>query len=138
MLELNRFSSRLHQNRSRQQLAGIEAGQDGPMEIDTTPRVLFDQVAKLYDKARPACPEELFDELIKQIGLKKSAQILEIAPCTGQATLHLARLSYNIVGMELGKKLSEISKENLQKYPNVQIINKAFKDVDLHEQSFDL
>jgi len=108
------------------------------MEIDTTLGVLFDQVADLYDKARPAYPKELFDELIKQVRLTENARILEIAPGTGQATLPLARLGCKIVGVEPGKQLSEIAKKNLAQYQNVKIINKAFEDVDLYERSFDL
>ena len=108
------------------------------MEIDTTLGVLFDQVADLYDKARPVYPEELFDELIKQVGLTENAQILEIAPGTGQATLPLARRGYKIVGVELGRRLSEVAKKKLLLYPNAQINNKSFEDVDLRERSFDL
>src|SRR5690349_24887868 len=107
------------------------------MEIDTTLGVLFDQVADLYDKARPVYPEELFDELIKQVGLTENAQILEIAPGTGQATLPLARRGYKIVGVELGRRLSEVAKKKLLLYPNAQINNKSFEDVDLRERSFD-
>ena len=99
---------------------------------------LFDQVADLYDRARPAYPEELFDELIQQAGLSESSRLLEIAPGTGQATLPLARRGYRIVAVELGKALSAIAKDNLDRYPHVKILSCAFEDVDLPDNSFDL
>jgi ubiquinone/menaquinone biosynthesis C-methylase UbiE len=108
------------------------------MERDIKLRTLFDQVADLYDKARPTYPEALFDELIKKIGLSETSQLLEIAPGTGQATLPLAKRGYKIIAVELGEQLSEIAKKNLQNYSNVEIINSAFEDVNLPEKTFDL
>ena|ERR1700722_12376664 len=108
------------------------------MEKDIKLRILFDQVADLYDKARPTYPDALFDELIKKAKLSENSKLLEIAPGTGQATLPLAKKGYEIVGIELGQKLAEIAKENLRDYPNVQIITGAFEDVDLLAGSFDL
>ena len=50
----------------------------------------FDDDAELYQRTRPVCPPELFDDLMRLAGLAPGDRIIEIAPGTGQATVPLA------------------------------------------------
>ena len=98
---------------------------------------MFDNVAELYDKIRPAYPEELFDALIQTTGLNASSKLLEIAPGTGQATVSLARRGLDITAVELGHRMSEIARKNLREFDAVRVMTGAFEDVELADESFD-
>jgi ubiquinone/menaquinone biosynthesis C-methylase UbiE len=49
-------------------------------------RTSFDDVAELYDKARPAYPTELIDDLVDLSSLSKESRVLEVGCGTGQLT----------------------------------------------------
>jgi ubiquinone/menaquinone biosynthesis C-methylase UbiE len=60
-------------------------------------RATFDQVAPLYDEARPTYPDELFDDVVSLSRVPPAGGILEIGCGTGQATLPLARRGFQIL-----------------------------------------
>lgn len=101
-------------------------------------RLLFDSVAELYDRARPAYPDEVFDDLAELARLREDARVLEIGCGTGQATLPLARRGYRITAVELGANLAAVTRRNLAAFPNVDVQTAAFEDWPLPEQPFDL
>jgi ubiquinone/menaquinone biosynthesis C-methylase UbiE len=98
----------------------------------------FDEVALLYNEARPRYPSELISALIEVVGLGLGSRLLEIGPGTGQATMPLAQKGFNITAIELGESLAEVAKHELRDYKNVQIISGAFEETILPERSFDL
>src|SRR5438477_9057108 len=53
-------------------------------------RATLDDVAELYERARPTYPDELFDDLVALTGLKPRSRVLEIGCGPGKATLPLA------------------------------------------------
>ena len=69
-------------------------------------RQSFDQVAQLYDRARPPYPEALFEDVVNYTALRKDARILEIGCGTGQATLPMARRGFAVDCIELGAQLA--------------------------------
>ncbi|TAK57443.1 MAG: class I SAM-dependent methyltransferase [Dehalococcoidia bacterium] len=101
-------------------------------------RTLFDTVAELYDRARPAYPAEVFDDVAELAGLREGAHVLEIGCGTGQATVPLARRGYRITAVELGANLAEVARRNLAAYPDVQVVAGAFEDWPLPDEPFDL
>jgi SAM-dependent methyltransferase len=108
------------------------------MNIDMELRTGFNKEAQRYHKARPVYPEELFDALIKVTGLQNDSKLLEIGPGTGQATGSLAKRGYRITAVELGVDLAQVARQELKKYPNVEIITGAFEDVESPSELFDL
>ena len=60
-------------------------------------RATFDEVADLYEAARPTYPPQLFDDLVSLAGLSPGARVVEIGCGTGQATLPLAERGLEIV-----------------------------------------
>lgn len=108
------------------------------MKQDNSIRITFDEVALLYKEARPHYPNELFSTLINVTSLNKTSKLLEIGPGTGQATKPMALKGFDITGIELGPTLSEVSRNELREYKNVQILTSAFEDIALPTKSYDL
>lgn len=105
---------------------------------DHSLRHTFNEVASLYNQARPRYPDDLFSALIDATKISGDAKLLEIGPGTGQATKSLAEKGFDITAIELGEALAEIAKHELSDYKNVQIIKGAFEEITLPSASFDL
>jgi SAM-dependent methyltransferase len=95
-------------------------------------RAGFDEVAELYDRARPGFPGDLFDELVA--ALPRSPSVVEVGPGTGQATEGLVTRGARVTAVELGANLAAVL---ARKLPTVDIVIGAFEDVDLPPGSFD-
>jgi SAM-dependent methyltransferase len=98
-------------------------------------RVLFDDVAELYDRARPTYPEALFDDLFAVSGLGPRSRLLEIGCGTGQATRALASRAASITCIELGARLAALARQNLG--AKAHVINAPFEAWDPHGEQFD-
>ena len=107
-------------------------------EGDRQLRTTFDQVALLYDQARPGYPEELFDAIVSLSGIPPTGRILEIGCGTGQATVPLARRGYRLLCIELGENLAAVTRHKLAAYPLVEVQTGAFEDWSIEEGAFDL
>lgn len=90
-------------------------------------RTTFEQVPELYDRARPNYPSEVFDDLVALAELPAPARILEIGCGTGQATLPLAELGFQITCVELGEQLAAVARRNLASFQNVEVIDANFE-----------
>jgi SAM-dependent methyltransferase len=101
-------------------------------------RSAFNNVADLYDKARPGYPEALFDDLATLSGVGPGARVLEIGCGTGQATLPLARRGYRVLGLEIGENLAAMARSKLSDYPQTRVLTSSFEHWPLEEVTFDL
>jgi SAM-dependent methyltransferase len=90
-------------------------------------RTTFEEVAELYDRARPSYPAQVFDDLVDLTGLSQGARLLEIGPGTGKATLALAERGFRITCVELGEQLAAIARRNLAAFPAVEVVNAPFE-----------
>jgi SAM-dependent methyltransferase len=112
------------------------------MKVDTDARnrlrATFDDVAQLYDQARPGYPEALYDDVIALSGIPPGGRILEIGCGTGQATLPLARRGYGILAVEMGAHLAAVARAKLAPYPRVAVHTGAFEEWPLEADAFDL
>src|SRR5215472_17585202 len=102
------------------------------MDMDDAQRLTrartFDEIAELYDSARPYYREELFDDLFSYAGIApENARVLEIGPGPGRATESLARRGAEIVGVELGDNLARIARRKLAAFPRVRILTANFE-----------
>jgi SAM-dependent methyltransferase len=100
----------------------------------------FDEIAELYDRARPYYREELFDDLFRLSGIApETARILEIGSGSGRATEPLARRGCEVVCVELGSNLARIATERLARFPRVAVINANFEHwEDPDARAFDM
>ncbi|MFZ1992529.1 MAG: class I SAM-dependent methyltransferase, partial [Solirubrobacteraceae bacterium] len=74
-------------------------------------RATFDGAADLYDVARPAYPEALFDDLVRLAGLTPGDRLLEIGCATGKATRPLLERGFSVVCVEVGANMAERARQ---------------------------
>lgn len=90
-------------------------------------RATFDEVAELYDRARPAYPMDVFADLAELAELPARARLVEIGCGTGQATRPLAQRGDTITCLELGEQLAALARRNLAGFPNVEVVTGSFE-----------
>jgi len=100
-------------------------------------RQTFEEVPELYERARPAYPDELFDDLAELARLGTGDRVLEIGCGTGQATVPLARRGYSLLCVELGAGLAAAARRNLASFPNVEIVHANFESWEPERLDFD-
>ncbi|MCY4145309.1 MAG: methyltransferase domain-containing protein [Chloroflexi bacterium] len=101
-------------------------------------RALYDQAAVRYDRARPAYPKALFDDILSFAQLDENARILEVGCGSGQATLSLARRGWQIDCIELSARLAELARGKLARFPHVRIISGDYDEMPLPAAAYDL
>lgn len=98
---------------------------------DDDPRRLrsgFDRAAEDYQRSRPVCPPELFDDLLDHAGLDAGDRVVEIGCGTGQATVPLARRGLAVTAVELGAGLAAVARRRLAGFPAAEVVTCAFED----------
>jgi SAM-dependent methyltransferase len=88
----------------------------------------FDEVAELYDAARPAYPAALIEDVIAAADLTAEDALLEVGCGTGQATLAFARRGCDIVAVEPGASLARLARRRLAGFPNAAVVQTALED----------
>lgn len=63
---------------------------------------VFDEAAEVYDRTRPVCPSQMFDDLVSRAGLAPGDRVVEVGCGTGQATVPLAERGPAVTAVELG------------------------------------
>jgi SAM-dependent methyltransferase len=85
-------------------------------------RESFDEVAELYDEARPGYPESLVQDLETLACLSSSSRVLEVGAGTGKLTARLAKSGAGILAVELGANLAEVLRRNVARFSNVHVL----------------
>lgn len=93
----------------------------------TIARASFDDVAALYDEARPGYPDAVYGDLIALAQLEPGTRLLEIGAGTGHATEPLAQRGFRIDAIELGENMAAAARQRLA----------AFRDVTITVADFD-
>ncbi len=104
----------------------------------TLGKTIFDEVAELYDEARPPYPPELIDDVISLSGIPAEGAILEIGCGTGKASEPFARRGYSLLCLEPGAHLASLARKKLTAYPRAQVQVTTFEDWPLQAQAYDL
>lgn len=103
---------------------------DDPRRHDL--RASFDNAAEDYQRTRPVCPPQLFDDLIDRTGLQPGNQVIEIGCGTGQATVPLAQRGLAVTAIELGAELAAIARRRVAGFPSAEVITCSFEDWQPH------
>ena len=90
-------------------------------------RFTFDEVAALYDRARPRYPEPLVDDVLALSGIAPRGRILEIGCGTGQATAAFARRGFPMICLEPGPNAALLARERLAPFPQVEVVTQTFE-----------
>jgi SAM-dependent methyltransferase len=101
-------------------------------------RHTFGYAAELYDRMRPHYPKLLFTDLVVTAGLTAGSRVLEIGCGTGQATIALAEIGYEIDAVELSAELAAVAARNVAAFPLVRIVTGDFEEWQLPTANFDL
>lgn len=102
------------------------------------PPLIHDQVARLYDRARPGYPAALFDDIVSYAKLNDQSRILEVGCGSGQATLPLARRGYAVDCLEPGAQMASIARANLARFPKATVQRADFESFSHPPASYDL
>jgi SAM-dependent methyltransferase len=97
----------------------------------------FDLAAEDYQRTRPVCPPQLFDDLIRLAGLHAGDRVIEIGCGTGQATVPLAQRGLAVTAVELGPGLAAIARRRLTGFPAAEVVTSSFEDWPPQEAGFD-
>jgi ubiquinone/menaquinone biosynthesis C-methylase UbiE len=94
----------------------------------------FDIFANNYDDVRPGYPAQMYTDIQEICSISDRSKLLEIGAGSGIATIELAKLGCEIIGIEPGANLVAIAKQKTAEYPNVQIIEAMFEDFEAKEK----
>ena len=98
----------------------------------------FDIVAEQYDMWRPTYVPELFNDIFEYSNISSKSCALEIGIGTGQATKPILEKGCNIMAVEIGKNLTELTRHKFKDYSNISIVNSSFQSYVCENDSFDL
>ncbi len=100
-------------------------------------RAGFDKAAEDYDRTRPVCPAQVFDDLMRLAGLAPGDRAVEIGCGTGQATVPLAQRGLAITALELGAELAAVARRRLAGFPSVDVVTTSFESWEPQDAPFD-
>ena len=90
-------------------------------------RLVFGEVAELYDKARASYPDALIDDVIAFAG-GPALRALEVGAGTGKATVGFAARGLDILALEPSEDMAAVARRNCQPFPRVRIEPTSFED----------
>ena len=101
-------------------------------------RLVFGEVAHLYDRYRPTYPDALFDELISFAELKPGDPTLEVGAGTGKATVALVRRGLTLTALEPSHQMAEVNRANLAGATSANLVETSFEEWDPGSSRFRL
>ncbi len=101
-------------------------------------RDCFDEIAALYDRARPAYPAALVDDLVRHTGLGPGSRVLEIGCGNGLMTVPIAGRGARILALELGANLAAVARRRLARFDGIEVEVGDFDHWTLPSSPFEL
>lgn len=92
---------------------------------DRPRRLVFGEVAELYERARPSYPAALIDDLVGWA--QPGARALEIGAGTGKATRLLAARGVSVLGIEPSAEMAAYARAATEPLGNVELIESDFE-----------
>ena len=91
-------------------------------------RTVFNLAAEDFDRTRPVCPPQAFDDLVRLAGLAPGDRVAEIGCGTGQATVPMAERGLAVTAIELGPELAAVARRRLARFPAAEVVTGSFED----------
>lgn len=73
-------------------------------------RLVFGEVAELYDRHRPAYPDVVIDDLVSLAGLDAGSPVLEVGAGTGKATSMFAARGMRVLAIEPSAEMAAVAR----------------------------
>lgn len=108
------------------------------MAVVVERRLMFGQIAELYDRYRPAYPERLVEHLIELAGLDGRRAVVEVGAGTGKATMMFAARGIPVLAIEPSEGMARVARRNCSAYPGVRIEQSDFEEWDAAGRTFPL
>jgi SAM-dependent methyltransferase len=102
------------------------------------PGLSYNDIADVYDRARPSYPDTLIDDILNFAGAPPPARVLEIGCGTGQATTSFASRGLRMVCLEPSPAMVRIARERLRSFDRVEVICQTFEAWPAERHAFDL
>jgi SAM-dependent methyltransferase len=99
---------------------------------------VFNEVPELYDRVRPAYPDDLFAKLVAITGMDERSSVLEVGCGTGQATRSLATLGCSVTAVEPGAGMAALVRQRLARFRNVEVETSTFEEWNDRGRRFDV
>ncbi|OIV39303.1 hypothetical protein BIV57_00165 [Mangrovactinospora gilvigrisea] len=93
-------------------------------------RTGFDETAEAYERSRPVCPPQLFDDLMDAGSLSPGDRVVEIGCGTGQASVPMAQRGLAVTAVELGADLAALARRRLAPFSSAAVVTSAFEDFE--------
>lgn len=101
-------------------------------------RLLFGEVADLYDRHRPSYPAALIDDLLGEAALHEGRRAIEVGAGTGKATELFAARGAAVLAVEPSAEMAAAARRRLAAYPRVEFVESDFEALDLGGETFPL
>lgn len=101
-------------------------------------RLVFGEVADLYDRHRPGYPEPLIDDLVAMARLDGSQTVLEVGAGTAKATLMFAARGIPVLAIEPSAEMAAVARLNCSAHVEVEIEERDFEEWDPAGRRFPL
>jgi SAM-dependent methyltransferase len=101
-------------------------------------RLVFGEVAELYDRHRPAYPDLVVDDLVELAGLAVGSPVLEIGAGTGKATSMFAARGMRVLAVEPSAEMAAVARRVCVGYDEVWIEQSDFERWDPAGREFPL
>jgi len=90
-------------------------------------RLVFGEVAELYDRARPSYPAALVDDVLELAPVERQCEVLEVGAGTGKATVLFAARGVRVLALEPSAEMAAVARRNCERYPGVRLIGSDFE-----------
>lgn len=101
-------------------------------------RLVFGEVAELYDQYRPGYPEVVFDRVVEFRELRPGDPALEVGCGTGRATLPLAARGLSVTALEPSPGMARVARQKTRDLVGVRVEEASFEDWALPREPFRL
>ena len=102
----------------------------GPAQPVREQRLVFGEVADIYDRQRPSYPAAVIDAIVAFAGLEGDTQtpVTEVGAGTGKASVLFAARGLALLCLEPSSAMAAVARRNLTPYPNAQVQVTSFED----------
>jgi SAM-dependent methyltransferase len=106
--------------------------------VDREQRLVFGEVADVYDRVRPEYPPEVIAGIGEILGVAPGARLLEVGCGTGKATALMAVAGYRVLGLEPSEEMAAVARRNLADFPDVTVETVSFEEWRVERARFDV